>query len=121
MNPIISLDLEKITLYAVLFPGCSIEQNKEMVESIELGIEAGDEIDIVEVYRIDDMTYELNNDGHHRAVAHLRKKAPLKSKLVDQRPDLSYPRRDIRNYELISYRAVFESRRIRFPKYRQLE
>lgn len=113
------LDWDENELY-----GWEDNKNSLLVESIMRGIELGDDFPSVSVHEDEDI-YLLSplgfDGGHHRAIAHMRMRQPLKCKLLLGRSPIS-----LRQYgplseiTLVANRTHYELRRKNFPAYRQI-
>tara|TARA_Y100000310_G_C20176976_1_gene576275 strand:+ start:211 stop:573 length:363 start_codon:yes stop_codon:yes gene_type:complete len=81
------LDQQKDDLYGW---HCICANSEEVIDSILAGIRLGDDIPPVRVSKRSDGAYQLNGDGHHRAIAYYRIQRPMKSKLSPGLP-LEFP------------------------------
>ena len=92
MPEVVSLDLNKITLY-----GCEPTKSELVIEAIINGIEAGDEFPLVDVIRITDDIYHLADAPpklrilctygcHNRTLGHYIASKPLKCRIIKRIP-----------------------------------
>jgi hypothetical protein len=95
---IVDLDLSKVTIY-----GRENNKSAQVIESILIGMELGDDIPPVPVDMIDENTYAID-EGHHRTIAHMIAEKPLKCKIYAKRDKIPQGRGffDMREADIIS-------------------
>ncbi len=124
MGELLWLDLEQVTLY-----GHEDGNSEEKINSIMKGIDLGDVFPPVFVRIISEDKYRLyfhfdpfdntNFGGHHRAIAHYRKKKPLKCVVVGVDTRSERARRDVKDLTVESRgEKYFQWLQKNYPRYR---